>query len=30
MLWIWSGNILMDLDRHHAPKMMVKRIDGSD
>ena len=29
-LWIWSGDVLMDLDRYQALKMTLKKIDGSD
>jgi hypothetical protein len=29
-LWIWSGDILMDLGRYQALKMTVKEIDRSD
>jgi hypothetical protein len=28
--WIWSGNILMDLTRYQALRMIVKRIGGAD
>jgi len=30
MLWIWSGDVLMDLTRNQALKMTVKTIDGTD
>jgi len=30
MLWIWSGDTLMDLERNQALKMTVKTIGGSD
>ncbi len=30
MLWIWSGDILMDLERNQALKMITKNIGGSD
>lgn len=30
MMWIWSGDILIDLERNQALKMIVKTIDGSD
>ena len=29
-LWIWSGDVLMDLNRYQALKMTVKTVDGSD
>lgn len=30
MLWIWSGDTLMNLERNEALKMIVKTIDGGD
>jgi len=30
MLWIWSGDTLMDLERNEALKMIVKTIGGGD
>ncbi|MGB2820063.1 MAG: hypothetical protein WBF17_03720, partial [Phycisphaerae bacterium] len=30
MLWIWSGDTLMDLERNQALKMTVKTVGGSD
>ena len=30
MMWIWSGDTLMDLERNQALKMMLKTIGGSD
>jgi hypothetical protein len=29
MLWIWSGDTLMDLDRNQALKMVTKDIGGT-
>ena len=28
--WVWSGDILMDLNKYQALKMTVKTIDGGD
>ena len=30
MMWIWSGDLLMDLERNQALKMVLKTIAGSD
>jgi len=30
VMWLWSGDTLMDLERYQALKMTVKAIDGND